>query len=716
MTGPDLWSVLDDARSREHGPERTAALADVVRLADSEDLVRAGFHARRALAGAHAADGRWHEVCDLFRDSLASFDRQPWRFARADEDDMLEWYGRQVGVLPGFPWIPTEEVTRALADAERRFHAAGRDVSALHAARRTLAAQAGDRDAEQDAHRRWLATAAEDEGWRRAVEVERALWRGEALPDVRAELADPTTGDHPTNLVRLRMLLPLAASGRVELAASTWRRFHRGAARREHTAEDLALLLEFCALTGNEDTAVGLLDQLRGFEERLRPSAVLEVATAVALLTERLVRQRRGSVPLDVGHGPEPCRAVAYRARNLAQDLAKRFDERNGTCHRSNGLRRRLAREPVVAFLPLAPTARPSVWPVFPARLANRDLLDLAERHDRRSEPEEAKAALFAVDEDALTDAERHRLDELDAWLYQDVDVEERLRRAASGHLEHGAHGRYLTARCRLGLWIIHSGHPAEGLDTTSRAVAGLRTLGDDHATAWGEYWLAVASERRNRVGAALRAVARGTTRARACGDPLALGVLHALAAALHDEPTASIASARSALDSFLLAGAPERALEALALLESAHEQAGLDFRPVVAEVLESLPERGVERVRGFLLLHRAESLADLVEGVGQAARRGDDTVDHWLVLAEACQEAGRHEDGIDAGSRAAAAADRAGDLTSADRARQVVAECYRAIGDLRAAVQEYRRLADGSGPLAAAAFVAGAELLAELG
>jgi tetratricopeptide (TPR) repeat protein len=116
-----------------------------------------------------------------------------------------------------------------------------------------------------------------------------------------------------------------------------------------------------------------------------------------------------------------------------------------------------------------------------------------------------------------------------------------------------------------------------------------------------------------------------------------------------------------------------------------------------------------------------ADAADDLNEAVGQAALRGGDTAEQWHQLARADHAARRYEDAVDASLRAAALLDhlRAEDPTvaeQADEARYLLAESYRLLGDHRTALREYRKLADGDGPLAATAFVAGTALLEELG
>ena len=116
-------------------------------------------------------------------------------------------------------------------------------------------------------------------------------------------------------------------------------------------------------------------------------------------------------------------------------------------------------------------------------------------------------------------------------------------------------------------------------------------------------------------------------------------------------------------------------------------------------------------RGRGHDAGHAAD---DFTEAVGQAALRSEDTAEQWHQLAQATHAAGRYEDAVDASQRAAELLDPQSEAR--DQANYLLADSYRHLGDHRAALREYRRLADGGGALAAQAFVAGTALLEHLG
>ncbi|WP_158687997.1 MULTISPECIES: hypothetical protein [Actinomycetes] len=252
---------------------------------------------------------------------------------------------------------------------------------------------------------------------------------------------------------------------------------------------------------------------------------------------------------------------------------------------------------------------------------------------------------------------------------------------------------------------------PREALTNAVAAVEQLRHSGDDTSCAWGEYWLAYLLASQGEHADALAALAGGQQHAEAAADHLARGTLLILDATLRP----SLATATAALDALITARAPEKALEALQQL--AHHDGYLE----VLDTILSAPPPEMPRLIGRMRYLRACSQPDLAhtvddftEAIGQAALRGEDTAEQWQQLAQANHAAGRYEDAVDASQRATERLDPRSDAH--DQAAYLRADSYRHLGDHRAALREYRRLADGDGALAAQAFVAGTDLLEQLG
>jgi tetratricopeptide (TPR) repeat protein len=719
---------LREADVLEHGAERTAMLADAVRWADRLDVPRARFVSRRLLADAHRLDGQWDLVWPLFAECLDEYDERIWRFERDDEIELLSWNSWLVACMVDFPDVALDDIHVAQQGLERRFTNAGLPWHEVYAARREVAAHLGDWPAADAAHLRWVATAPtdQDDRWLDVTAIDHHLAKGD--PDrahhlAAAMLDDPSVSDEPVVLTRCLMLLPLAHAGEWERASLTFRRLQRGMSGEFHTLEQIGRVVEFCALTGNADTGIDWLAAMAGFEARRRPLATMEFATSAAVLADALVRAGRGDTVLDLGADDPnsvPFRVLARRMRRVALDLADRFDRRNGNAVQGDRIRARLAAEPLADFLPLAPTSRPPLRMLPPPGLSDDALLARAEWHDRRCEAEEARACLTVLSDDLPPQLDA-RLVELRAKFFQSEDTEPALRHAIRVHRRHGDEPRALLAECWLGLWVAHDARAAEGVATVMDAVGQLRRLGNDSDCAWGEYWLAYLLAGQGAHAGALDALARGRRHAEAAADHLALGTLLTLDATLNP----SFATATAALDALVAAGAPEKALEALEEL-TRHD----GYLDVVEKILAD-PPRDAARLVGRLRYLRAcarfedasaaELADDLNEAIGQATLRGGDAAEQWHQLAQATHATGRFEDAVDASTRAAAMLDHLRDTVDeawadpADQARFLLAESYRQLGDHRTALREYRKLADGTGPLAATAFVAGTALLEEL-
>lgn len=713
-----------------HGPERTAVLLDAVREADRLDVPRATFVSRRLLAEAYGVDGRWDRVLALFAECLREYDERMWRFEREDEVGLLSWYAWLVECMVDFPDHTLDDIRAEREGLERRCVNAGLPWHEVYSARRGMAAHVGDWVAADEAYLRWIATAPtdQDERWLDLVAVDHHLAKGDterAHRTAAGMLDDPSAVVGPVVLVRCLMLLPLAHAGEWDRASLTYRRLRRGMSGESHTLESIGRLVEFCALTGNADLGIDWLDAMAGFEKRQRPFATMEFAASAAVLMAALVRAGRGDTVLDLGPDDPnslPFRVLARRMRRLALDLAAAFDTRNGNTFQGDRIRARLEAEPLTDFVPLTPTSRPPLNLLPPKGLSDDALLRRAVWHDLRCEADEARACLTVVSDDLPAHLEARRV-ELRARFFQGEDTEPLLRQAIDTHRRYGDEPRALLAECWLGLWVAHAGRPEQAHATVVAAVEDLRRLGDDTDCAWGEYWLAYFLAGQGVHAEALDALARGRRHAEAAGDHLALGTLLILDATLRP----SLRTATAALDALIVAGAPEKALEALELVTQ-HDL----WLEVVEKVLASPPRRAA-RLIGRLRYLRAcaalesnpttpETIEDLNEAIGQAALRGGDTPEQWRQLAYANHATGRFEDAVDSSLRAAQLIEHFGDThdenwtTQADQVRYLLADSYRLLGDHRAALREYRTLADGDGELAATAFVTGTALLEELG
>ncbi|CAM5406618.1 hypothetical protein SVIOM74S_02867 [Streptomyces violarus] len=173
--------------------------------------------------------------------------------------------------------------------------------------------------------------------------------------------------EEPTRSVSYA-LLPLLRTGRTDRARELHLAGYRGCRRDPSMAQEVGRHLEFCALTGNEARGLELLAENRSlFGEVDSPLDLLGFLTGVEVLLQRVELLGHGELPA-AGFAGRTWTVAGLRAevRGRADDLAARFDARNGTTAHTDRRTARLDRAPLLDALEL--TLRPrSLDDVAPA-------------------------------------------------------------------------------------------------------------------------------------------------------------------------------------------------------------------------------------------------------------------------------------------------------------------------------------------------------------
>ena len=729
-TETELAAMLEQARQMHHGEAQTALMEDVVRHADAGALHRLAFAARRDLANAYSVGRQWDKAFPLFSRCLSEYDARPGDFGPEADYALRNWYAHIAQSMAEFPEISLAQIYGAFEDMERRFRAGGHNLGSVHDARRWVAQLARDWSEEERCYREWKTAGGSDPDsvWDFEAEVERLVLRGDdasverALAMAGPVLAGEVTFDEPPAPIQCLMLLPLVRAGRFEDAAKAFHRARRAMYQGVYRYEYGGMKVEFCALTGNEETGLSALrEHLAGYPTLNRPNGKMEFATAGAVLLRRLVEAGRGGEAVRAT-GSDLAWSVAELHQEMdgtARDLAARFDQRNGTTSQGDRIRARLAAAPIVDFLPLTPTARKAPRPArVPAGTPPESLLDQAEWHERREEYTQAGQYLDAVGTPPPHLAARHA--EVTALIAgAGDDAEPGFRWAAEAHRQAGDHLRHLMCLCRLGHWLCRRDRVKEGLKMVARAVDELHRAGDHQMIAYGELLYARSLVRARDDRKAYSALARGVRHARLCGDALVIGSL-ALTEARWREvdrvaPAQVMALADAARGAFAAAGSPGQMVAAYEVTRNAHDRAGTPglFAALVDRELAALPPAAPARLRGHLRYRRglalmnagrpADALEDLIDAVGEARSRDDDTAAQGYELALAYRAAGRIEDAVHEADEVAAWLDRLRELGRLDRPqiaddnRLLLAEGYRMLGDHSLALDEYDILAQNA-------------------
>ncbi|MGH3489641.1 MAG: hypothetical protein ACRDP8_17265, partial [Actinopolymorphaceae bacterium] len=567
-----------------------------------------------------------------------------------------------------------------------------------------------------------------DSVWDFEEEVERLVFRGDDASVRKAlELATPVlsgqlTFTEPSAPIQCLMLLPLARAGRYEEAAQAFQRARRAMYHGVYRYEYSAMRVEFCALTGNEKTGLSVLrENLAWFRTLNRPNGKMDYATAGAVLCRQLIAAGQGHEMVHANGSDLTWTVVGLHQEleSIALELAAAFDARNGTTHQGDQIRARLAASPVVDFLPLTPTARrPDRSLAPPVGAPPEALLDRAEWHHAREEMTWGRGCLAVIGTPPPHLSARHAM--LTALTDWDADDSgQRLAWAADALRQAGDLRRHLLCRCWLGSWLAEHNRVADGLPIVAWSVHELNRTDDHHAIAIGEWEYARALVRAGQDQNAYHAMARATKHAVSAGNPVLIGSIYRIEAIWreHDrfQPKQVLALAAAARDAYAAAGSPGQQVAAYEQMRRTHERAGTQgqFTEMVESELAALTPDAPARVRAYLRYRRAvalieagraaEALEDMMEAVGEATSRDDDSATRSYHLAVAYHAAGRVEDAVQVADEIATWLDRLrergmlDDPTMADANRLLLADGYAGLGDYSLALEEYEKVTSGA-------------------
>ncbi|MDT9685972.1 tetratricopeptide repeat protein [Streptomyces sp. TRM76323] len=665
---------------------------------------------------------------------------------------MFKWVSSGMLTLPEVPlatmeqWLAEMErryrtagyTERAVRQAE--FELADDTGDTGRAARAFAAWTAADRDPMANCH----ACELNDQGsyWLSRGDDDKALrtW-APVLDGTKSCMEEP-------HRVLAESLLPLVRTGRVDQARANHLRGYRMVRGNESLLPSTGLHIEFCALTGNEARGLELLaEHASHLASDGNPWARLHLLTGTLVLLRRLLALDTGDQPA-VPYAGRQCtvRDLHDLLDAEAAAIAARFDARNGSTVVSGRLKARLEQGPLLAALPLgvraarpvpavaAPVPATAPGPVREDGAALPDLVAEARRlrtdgHPRADVVWERVAALVArsgATPDPLLAADLLDQRALAAGRADDASARELFERVAAAYRAAGAPGRAVLAELRAATAAIRAGAEpeearallataaasAEALDPADpvriRRVAAAALLrakleamldhdADDHGAARLDAGLAAFEERfapyPDAPGDGVEDLLAEADETRAdlawrAGDPatadelLTRAARRTLAAGHPWEAVAPLTTrARLLLRVGRAAEAEESAREAYAYgaeLTAPHELAGV--RLTLAEALYAQDGKEAEAA-GYALeaAHWYDAAGDSA-GAGAYAR---------LVLAESLGEAGRSAEAAEVLESALPDLLEHGD-EQAVRARDVLARNLRALGDHRAAAEQY--------------------------
>ncbi|NEA34164.1 hypothetical protein [Streptomyces sp. SID13031] len=494
----DLVDRLHRAQSAPYGKARSALLEDVVRRADAAENQELAFYSRLSLVSAYVMGGEARKSLVPFARCVADWDAEPERYS--DHTQTFLWTFKYApSTLSKFPEVPLAQTHAVLDDMERRWRTGGHSMHAVHQHRWLVANHVGDVETAAEQYRLW-STAPRDElsdcvGCDPTSKVIHLITTDRPADAVALAVGvldgSLTCNEQPQQM--LTQLLPAyVAEGMYSEAVDAHRRAYRALRNLPGELDSYADHVVFCARTGNETRAVELVERHLG-ELDDPPSTLAEMnfAAAASLALRRIsgedpmIRQPKGD---DV-----PAGQLAEQLAERALGLAARFDERNGTTHKSEVVQAVLTAEPWVEYLPLSETARrahvraqtkaqqPDVTQVEVLQTAadsqaavpvGREWLDKAEEAWQNYQRDEAVAAWKSYEAE-VAEADRTPLDRARLLDLRGLNSQEEpeaaldsWRAALTLYAELGEEARLLRNRARIARMLGHLGQIDEALAT----------------------------------------------------------------------------------------------------------------------------------------------------------------------------------------------------------------------------------------------------------
>ncbi|MET0422787.1 MAG: tetratricopeptide repeat protein [Actinoplanes sp.] len=725
-TAEELYQLLGEAEDMPYGAAQIAVVEQVLRYADGPGDPQLSFLARLIATGAYVYGGEPAKAFVTFSWCISDLDNNPQPYHQEHLHTLLWVFKAMVNAMTKFPEIPLARTYAVLDDMERRYREFGQGTQVVYKYRYLVAEHVGDQGEADAWYARWQAAPRDSlsdcQGCDPSDVAEYLSSRGRYADAV--EHADPvlagrlTCNEQPQRILN-ELMVPYLLNGREQDAVDAHRRSYRLERGNLADMSDIAAHIAFCARTGNEQRGLEILQRhLDWLPKAPSPAAAMDFAAAGGLLLRRVDELGHGDATIRRRDLPDTtAAALATELTYQATDLAKRFDERNGTDAQSRRVAARLNAEPFPAGVSLSPTARPAVAPPaspttepapeIPAQADPAELLDLADQY-ATDEREAALAATLAAFDARFGDGaelgpllagRRAALRHQDDWQANPEATAVSWAAAADLLTEGGGLDEAAATRGRLGVLYCLTGRSDEGLALVRAEVAQADSTGDPvrRARAWTR--LAIAQFTRDAFADAIESLDQA--RAAAEGHPRQLAAQSVWRARVlegQEHREEALTELRSARDFFRANGPVSRLAEVTVLL------GGLSTDP--AEMLDAFGEAIDTRVpeaqlpargsRGRVLLHLdrgADAVPDLVEAVAIATEHdlAELSAAARLDLANAYRMAGRPIEAAEVGEEALLRFDQLEMTGPADDTRFMLAGLYREIGDRDGALALYQ-------------------------
>ncbi|MEU9442847.1 hypothetical protein AB0D42_18375 [Streptomyces sp. NPDC048304] len=376
QTIDELYQALQENDRRPYGRPRTVTAEELAEAAEQFAEPRPLVHALLELQEAYTYGSEPRKSPVVFARLLTLFDEQPDVFDERLRHSLFWRFKWVANALRQLPEIPLASLRQWLTEMRDRYEKAGLGLQPYYGQAYQLAAHVGEDTTL--AYELWAGRTRTRLSDCEACETcERALYHLAAGDDERAlQTWEPVLAgkescrEEPARSVSYA-LLPLLRTGHADRARALHLAGYRACRRDPSMSGEVGRHLEFCALTGNEARGLELLAENRTlFDEVDSPLDQLAFLTGVEVLLQRVELLGHGALPA-AGYAGRTWTVAALRAevRGRADDLAARFDARNGTTAHTDRRRGRLERAPLLDALELSLRTRglDDVAPAAPA-------------------------------------------------------------------------------------------------------------------------------------------------------------------------------------------------------------------------------------------------------------------------------------------------------------------------------------------------------------
>uniref|UniRef100_A0AAU3HPH3 Tetratricopeptide repeat protein n=1 Tax=Streptomyces sp. NBC_01393 TaxID=2903851 RepID=A0AAU3HPH3_9ACTN len=364
QTTDELLQALQENDRRPYGRTRTVTAEELVEAAEQFEEPVPLVHALLELQEAYTYGSEPRKSPVVFARLLTLFDEQPDVFDGRLRHTLFWRFKWVANALLALPEIPLPSLRQWQTEMRDRYEKAGLGLQPCYGQAYQLAAHIGEDTAL--AFELWAGRPRTQLSDCEACEIcERALYHLATGDDERAlRVWEPVLAgkdscqEEPARSIS-HALLPLLRTGAVERAVELHLAGYRACRRNPSMAGEVGRHLEFCALTGNEARGLELLAENRGlFDEVDSPREMLDFLTGVDVLLRRVEHLGHGELPA-AGYAGRAWTVAGLRAEvgDRADDLAARFDTRNGTGAHGERRKARVERTPLLDALEL--TLRP---------------------------------------------------------------------------------------------------------------------------------------------------------------------------------------------------------------------------------------------------------------------------------------------------------------------------------------------------------------------